>query len=280
MTEKRPAAIRVRLAGVLRAALALLLCGRLVQAADMQTVQSLAKKIRTIKDAGLVINLSAPSKEVLAASVVLTEMKHALRDWVGSRLVEAEPGVLAARLSSELRNAGLSANYSSQARDQGLIIPECSELGCTLGQIGEVRISNPGPGLLLVRTIVGSWRAFDEPLYLYEHHGSQWVLHVEEDGDSPLIEAQVSERDARRRRLFLVIAHAPVWMNSIHVSYRLYRMGPNGSKAVILLDKLEGGYDRAHARLTNDDLWLEFRWSDRVMSDHYRIGEVGARKIQ
>lgn len=72
----------------------------------------------------------------------------------------------------------------------------------------------------------------------------------------------------------------PVWMSSFHVKYRLYQIGPNDSEPAILLDKLEGGYNDAHARLTSQDLRLEFHLDGRMLVQHYRIGEHEVRIIK
>jgi len=207
------------------------------------------------------------------ATPELTIVKHALRDWIESRLgslsVRQDGAVLAQQLNTELERAGFFCgdNYE-KCPDQRF-----------LGYLNRIQI-HAWRGFLVVQTSVGIMCGFDDSAYGYEwNEPDSWrrFWHSEQDNyekgkyfpqnlESVLI-AQKFQRDPQKRsekdRLILTLGTMP-WCSSNwrDVYYRLWRTKSTYSEPKLLLDQSEHAYlvidPPIQGSVTPDDVLIEY----------------------
>lgn len=171
---------------------------------------------------------------VRGANAQLTVVKHQLRDWIESRLVDfpqrGSEAALARDWNALLQKAEITC--STDRTVAGEFCPTESQIG----YLGQLRLSRQQE-FLLVETAVGIECGYDESAYLYAWNGKGWdrlwsteqLIYTEKQYAPQTIHAvQVSKGQAgQKSRLVLTLGSNPhCTSNWQPVFYRLWRLGP------------------------------------------------------
>ena len=118
--------------------------------------------------------------ETRGATAEFTAIKHRLRDWIESRLTQFQwtddAGVFAARLNTEIRQAGLTCDWSPKPGEA-----HCPD-GGALGFVGMVKLDYRS-GFLTVQTSLGIQCGYDDSAYVYESKGAGWARRWQSEQD-------------------------------------------------------------------------------------------------
>jgi len=194
--------------------------------------------------------------ETRGASQRLTSVKHRLREWVESQLVEVpsdpnEPGgsdvALTRRLNAELSGEHLFAPRDASAGDEWTAI----------GFLGEVRLAyRLRQSFLVLTTATVVNCGSDESAYLYRRQGGEWkrIWETEQNtytkagyGVQQILAVLVSPPFDLASPLVLTLGTQPWCASNWHNVYvRLWRAGSSTQDARLLLDRSEFAYLGAH----------------------------------
>ncbi len=252
--------------------------------------------------------------ELYDAGPELSLVKQALRVWLEPQLPdEPKPNAdgsvifpsqsdydaLANRLNAALARAGLTCGDEASPKDP------CSNDDAggfnARGYVGGVSISSQDSDrYLLVVTDVGMQCGFDNSLYVYERGADRkWQLLLASEQDdygkdkySPqhFLSISVSRSVVAWNKpapppLVLTLGYSPWCSSNWHSLFtRLWRATPATPTPAALIDRTDslfmGDYDIASARLTREDVLVEFRGASidggtfiRSHVEHYRIGK-------
>ena len=194
------------------------------------------------------------------ATPAFTAVKHALRDWIESRLAgwkwNRDEAIFAYRLNEELRRAGLFGEDDTTSGEQD-----------NVGYLGPVRFDGP----TVVITSVGIQCGYDESAYLYEDRDHSWQRvwqseqtdYTERDYRPQYIVAvQASWPDRKKaHRLVLVLGSQP-WCESNWRSayYQLWRIKTGDATQDLLISEQSSAFDpeAIQGHVTGDDALIEF----------------------
>jgi hypothetical protein len=195
----------------------------------------------------------------------VTTAKHQLREWIESRLVSfpenGDEGALANDLLEVMGKAKLFCDDPSD---------------CVLNALGfldQVQIKRE-QGFLIVTTAVGTGIrcGYDYSAYVYAWEGNQWQRIWEDEQNDysegayhpqTLHSVHISDPANDGTHLILTLG-TPAGCTGAFVPlyYRLWRIGPRGTGASLILDKSETLNDESEppaiAKLTASDLLIEF----------------------
>ena len=192
--------------------------------------------------------------ETRGASPETTRVKHALRDWIESRLTPLrqtnEEVVLAFQLNAELRKSGLSCSD----------LPESSEVRCPeqtlIGFVGDLSLRRSGE-FLVVETAVGIDCGNDESAYIYEWRDDRWQRIWESEQNEYTKEKYLPQRlqavlisptnyrpggDKFEHLVVTLGTYPRCSSNWQPVYYRIWRTTLSGGNPRLLLDENEIGY--------------------------------------
>ena len=171
--------------------------------------------------------------EVRGASPQFTTLKHQLRDWVESRLVDFPQRGSEAALAQELNAVLLKAELTCST-NRGGPAEYCSSESF-VGYLETLRVTRQQE-FLIVETGMGIICGYDESAYLYRWNGSKWqrlwsseqTIYTEKQYVPQTIHAvQISPvRAGQKQRLVLTLGSNSWCSSNWHpVYYRLWRIG-------------------------------------------------------
>ncbi len=212
--------------------------------------------------------------ETRGASPRLATIKHALRDWVESRLSQlpSEPDggdaaaeALATRLNAELEQAQILSTAQGDSAGDGL-----SALGSLVPLRLEYRLRH---SYLLLRTGVAVQCGADESAYLYRWREGHWerAWQSEQSDYSPsgyavqwiraiVLAPQLGDTPPR----VLTLGTSPWCSSNWQAVYvRLWTLSTAGNEPRLLLDKAETGYlgasdEPVQGTIGHDDVLAEY----------------------
>jgi hypothetical protein len=195
----------------------------------------------------------------------VTTAKHQLREWIESRLASfpenGDEGALANDLLDAMGKAKLFCDDPS----------DC--ILNALGFLDQVQIKRER-GFLIVTTAVGTGMrcGYDYSAYVYAWEGNKWQRIWQDERNDYAVGAyhpqtlhsvHISEPASDSTHLILTLG-TPTGCTGAFVPlyYRLWRIGPQGGGAYLILDKSETLNDESEppaiATLTANDLLIEF----------------------
>jgi len=204
------------------------------------------------------------------AKPALTTVKHKLRDWIESRLLEFQDDdaarAFAFELNAEIHNAGLWCDSTAISSERHCPLP---------GYIGDVKL-NFGE-VLVVTTAVGIVCGFDESAYAYSFSNGRWKRFWQSETNN-YVEGQYvplnflgilfSSRDYLRKgadpniRLLLVLARDPAYCESnwYNVYQRVWQLRTDRPEEKLLLDKGEEAFlaDWVDGTVSPDEVLVEY----------------------
>lgn len=213
-------------------------------------------------------------KDMRGATPALMDVKHALRDWIESRLNElpadGDERVFAARLNQELRAADLfCASVAAPATDR-CAARDPAALDMT-GFIEPIHLERQ-EGLLFVVTRAGIYCGDDDSAYAYEPRGGRWQrLWAYEQEIAPgtayrpqrISGIRVSSPDRRSQTRNLLLLGEGTWCSSNwqNVYYRLWQL--HQGNATPLVDGSERAFfakdPPINGSVSDTDAVVEFR---------------------
>lgn len=222
------------------------------------------------------VRAEAPQhQETRGASPRLTVVKHQLRDWIETHLgqVPSDPNgargadlALAERLNAELKREHLFREASEAEGMEGW---------SAIGFLAPVCLKyNQRQAYLILQTAIEVYCGSDESAYLYCWQGGVWkrIWQTEQntytkDQYAPqLIRAVlVSPSSVASLPYVLTLGTEPWCASNWHDVYvRLWRVGPTGEEAKLLLDRAEWAYLGRHdipiqGSVGSDDALIEYR---------------------
>lgn len=210
--------------------------------------------------------------EVRGAAPQFTTLKHQLRDWVESRLVDFPQRGSEIALAQELNAVLLKAELTCST-NRGGPAEYCSSESF-VGYLGTLRVTRQ-QDFLIVETSVGIICGYDESAYLYSWNGSKWqrlwsseqTTYTEKQYVPQTIHAvQISPvRTGQKQRLVLTLGSNSWCSSNWHpVYYRLWRIGGEQEQMTVpLIDRKEMAFLGKHAppisaTLKAQELTVEF----------------------
>jgi len=189
------------------------------------------------------------------ATPALTGAKHALRDWIESRLAalpaDGDERVLASRLNAALRHADLFCERTAAADDPG----RCSFPHEDWNSIGfvypEIRLDRPAKRVLVVRAGLGILCGTDMSAYAYIWRAGKWrriweseqAIGEESWRPQGILAVRVSEPDAAGNRNFLTLGNMDWCQSNFYPIYaRLWRAAAASTAPKLLLDLEQGAF--------------------------------------
>jgi hypothetical protein len=231
-------------------------------------------RLEAIRALLLPMRTNPVANDVRGATPVFTTVKHQLRDWIESRLVDLKwngrawkpaTAVLQEQLNDELLQAGLFCGEVFK-----IACPEESSLGF----LGDVILEIQG-GALVVKTGVGIVCGFDESAYAYRDNENHWIRFWETEQNiyekgkylpQWLHQVLISERNYDRKadsqeHLILTIGSHP-WCSSTwqSVYYRVWRSRSSHPAPQLLLNGSEIGQlgMNIEGSITRDDVLFQY----------------------
>lgn len=175
------------------------------------------------------------------------EFKHALRDWIESRLLL---GLGGEQLMAELKDAGLTKD---------------SEFESPFGSVAGIEITHPAnfPAAVAVKAGVGAGCGSDESWYIYVLAAVGWKRILDYEGDTPLTnsEIEVSPVDRDGSHFVLITGNHPQCASRFNsLQFRAFRISPFFPSRTLLDGQRDMDWtkDHRHATLTNSEITLEF----------------------
>jgi hypothetical protein len=221
----------------------------------------------------------------------LTTVKHALRDWVESRLAgfrqDGDLGELERTLNGSLRGAGV---LCGPAPSMG----SCPD-GTLLGYLNKLKLRR-AQSFLVLQTAVGIECGFDESAYLYAWSDEGWRrvwqneqnTYTEKDYQpQKILAVLVSQWNPSNEYVVLTLGVETWCQSTLHnVYWRAYRLGPDP-----LAKPLVNGVGFArigegrpiHGSVSTKDILVQFDPADPDETQpavrHYQIEDGTARRI-
>jgi hypothetical protein len=195
----------------------------------------------------------------------VTKAKHQLREWIESRLASfpenGDEGALANDFLDAMAKAKLFCDDPS----------DC--IRNALGFLDQVQIKREH-GFLILTTAVGTGIrcGYDYSAYVYAWEGSKWQRIWEDEQNDysegayhpqTLHSVHISDPSDHGTHLILTLG-TPAGCTGAFVPlyYRLWRIGPRGTSASLILDRSDTLNDESEppaiAKLTENDLLIEF----------------------